>query len=249
MSHSTGEGPAVPPRRPLPGGVPPQAGARPSRRARSPPETLRGPQNATPLTASRRTAPKISTEKESLPPRPHQSSGTPPRGTDPEKEINIIDYRCSDIDHPVGGWKYRCTSPLSPHPVELGDFLKAHRTEITPAQVGLPTSGTRRTPGLRREEVALLAGVGVSWYTWIEQGRAANVSGEVLDASPAPPTRPDAAALPPAPRRRRRRPRTGGVTPGPERRSNRSSTTGCRTRPTWPAATGTWSPSTRRPAT
>ena len=82
----------------------------------------------------------------------------------------------------MGGWKYRCTSPLSPHPVELGDFLKAHRTEITPAQVGLPTSGTRRTPGLRREEVALLAGVGVSWYTWIEQGRAANVSGEVLDA-------------------------------------------------------------------
>nr|WP_248593910.1 helix-turn-helix transcriptional regulator [Thermobifida alba] len=115
--------------------------------------------------------------------------------------------------------------------------------------MGLPTSGTRRTPGLRREEVALLAGVGVSWYTWIEQGRAANVSGEVLDASPAPPTRPDAAALPPTPRRRRRRPRTGGVTPGPERRSNRSSTTGCRTRPTWPAATGTWSPSTRRPAT
>ncbi|UOE19027.1 helix-turn-helix domain-containing protein [Thermobifida halotolerans] len=72
--------------------------------------------------------------------------------------------------------------PPSPHLVELGNFLKARRAEITPAQVGLPGSGTRRTPGLRREEVALLAGVGVSWYTWIEQGRAASVSGEVLDA-------------------------------------------------------------------
>ncbi|WP_269745532.1 helix-turn-helix transcriptional regulator [Thermobifida cellulosilytica] len=64
----------------------------------------------------------------------------------------------------------------------MGNFLKARRAEITPAQVGLPTSRNRRTPGLRREEVALLAGVGVSWYTWIEQGRATNVSGEVLDA-------------------------------------------------------------------
>lgn len=65
---------------------------------------------------------------------------------------------------------------------ELGRFLVARREETTPSQVGLPTAGRRRTPGLRREEVALLAGVGVSWYTWIEQGRAANVSGEVLDA-------------------------------------------------------------------
>jgi transcriptional regulator with XRE-family HTH domain len=42
--------------------------------------------------------------------------------------------------------------------------------------------GTRRTPGLRREEVAVLAGVGVSWYTWLEQGRPINVSPDVLDA-------------------------------------------------------------------
>lgn len=63
---------------------------------------------------------------------------------------------------------------------ELGKFLSARRAEITPAEVGLPVAGFRRTPGLRREEVALLAGVGVSWYTWIEQGRADNVSAEVL---------------------------------------------------------------------
>ncbi|MFJ4778267.1 helix-turn-helix domain-containing protein [Streptomyces sp. NPDC088762] len=65
---------------------------------------------------------------------------------------------------------------------ELGKFLIARRGEITPAEVGLPVVGFRRTPGLRREEVALLAGVGVSWYTWIEQGRAENVSAEVLGA-------------------------------------------------------------------
>ncbi|MGW6703739.1 helix-turn-helix transcriptional regulator [Streptomyces sp. NPDC054956] len=70
----------------------------------------------------------------------------------------------------------------SPHLVELGKFLMARRAEVTPFQVGLPDAGKRRTPGLRREEVALLAGVGVSWYTWIEQGRAENVSGEVLDS-------------------------------------------------------------------
>ncbi|MEU9196369.1 helix-turn-helix transcriptional regulator [Streptomyces hundungensis] len=72
--------------------------------------------------------------------------------------------------------------PLSPQHIEIGRFLAARRAEVTPGQVGLPDAGTRRTPGLRREEVALLAGVSVSWYTWIEQGRAENVSGEVLDA-------------------------------------------------------------------
>lgn len=69
-----------------------------------------------------------------------------------------------------------------PHLLELGRFLMARRAEVSPNQVGLPDAGKRRTPGLRREEVALLAGVGVSWYTWIEQGRAENVSGEVLDS-------------------------------------------------------------------
>lgn len=65
---------------------------------------------------------------------------------------------------------------------ELRDFLRTRRARVTPGDVGLMTSGRRRTPGLRREEVAQLAGVGVSWYTWLEQGRDINVSGEVLDA-------------------------------------------------------------------
>jgi transcriptional regulator with XRE-family HTH domain len=65
---------------------------------------------------------------------------------------------------------------------ELGDFLKARRAQLSPADFGLPPGPRRRTPGLRREEVALLAGVGVTWYTWLEQGRQINASAQVLDA-------------------------------------------------------------------
>jgi transcriptional regulator with XRE-family HTH domain len=65
---------------------------------------------------------------------------------------------------------------------ELGDFLAARRAEVTPEQVGLPGGGSRRLTGLRREEVAMLAGIGASWYAWIEQGRAKNVSPEILSA-------------------------------------------------------------------
>ncbi|WP_116205347.1 helix-turn-helix transcriptional regulator [Amycolatopsis circi] len=65
---------------------------------------------------------------------------------------------------------------------ELGEFLRNRRGRITPEQVGLPLGGRRRTPGLRREEVAQLAGVGVTWYTWLEQGRDINASEQVLSA-------------------------------------------------------------------
>jgi transcriptional regulator with XRE-family HTH domain len=65
---------------------------------------------------------------------------------------------------------------------ELGAFLRSRRERIGPEQVGLPPSRRRRTPGLRREEVAQLAGVGVTWYTWLEQGRDIHPSAQVLDA-------------------------------------------------------------------
>jgi len=65
---------------------------------------------------------------------------------------------------------------------ELGGFLKARRARVRPEDAGLAPGPRRRTPGLRREEVALLAGVGVSWYTWLEQGRPINASWQVLDA-------------------------------------------------------------------
>lgn len=64
----------------------------------------------------------------------------------------------------------------------LREFLVARRARITPEEVGLAPGGRRRTPGLRREEVAVLAGVGTSWYQWLEQGRDITVSSQVLDA-------------------------------------------------------------------
>ena len=65
---------------------------------------------------------------------------------------------------------------------ELAAFLRSRRERITPEQVGLERGSRRRTPGLRREEVAQLSAVGVTWYTWLEQARDIQVSAQVLDA-------------------------------------------------------------------
>jgi transcriptional regulator with XRE-family HTH domain len=65
---------------------------------------------------------------------------------------------------------------------ELGVFLRSRRERLTPADVGLPTTGRRRTPGLRREELALLAGISATWYTYLEQGRDIRASEQVLAA-------------------------------------------------------------------
>lgn len=62
---------------------------------------------------------------------------------------------------------------------ELGSFLSDRRAQLQPADYGLP-EGSRRTPGLRREEIAVLAGISVSWYTWLEQGRDIQVSADAL---------------------------------------------------------------------
>ncbi len=63
---------------------------------------------------------------------------------------------------------------------ELGSFLRTRRAAVTPADVGLTVKGHRKTPGLRREEVSQLAGVGLSWYTWLEQARDITPSVQVL---------------------------------------------------------------------
>ncbi|REE70645.1 helix-turn-helix protein [Paenibacillus taihuensis] len=63
----------------------------------------------------------------------------------------------------------------------LSEFLKKRRAQTMPQTVGLPAGIRRRTPGLRREEVAQLAGVSTTWYTWLEQGRDIQVSASVLD--------------------------------------------------------------------
>lgn len=71
---------------------------------------------------------------------------------------------------------------LRPQRKQISEFLRSRRARITPADVGLSGSGRRRTPGLRREEVAQLAGVSVDWYTWLEQGRDINASEQVLSS-------------------------------------------------------------------
>jgi transcriptional regulator with XRE-family HTH domain len=119
---------------------------------------------------------------------------------------------------------------LTPPPIEdarlrreeLAGFLRARREGLRPDDVGLPGGGRRRTPGLRREELATLAGVGTTWYTWLEQGRDVQASLAVLEAlaqalrlspterahmirlgrgEPAPPLRPQKETVSPALRR------------------------------------------------
>jgi len=63
---------------------------------------------------------------------------------------------------------------------ELGEFVRAQRERLRPSEIGLPAGARRRTPGLRREEMAQLCGLSATWYTWIEQGRDVSVSPTAL---------------------------------------------------------------------
>jgi transcriptional regulator with XRE-family HTH domain len=65
---------------------------------------------------------------------------------------------------------------------QLSEFLKSRRARLAPSAVGLPELGRRRTPGLRREDVAALAGLSATWYTWLEQGRDVRASDRVLES-------------------------------------------------------------------
>lgn len=81
----------------------------------------------------------------------------------------------------LGGSKQARTSvPTQANP--LGDFLQAHRARLTPEEVGIIAYGMRRVPGLRREELAQQAGISPTYYTRLEQGHAANVSGSIINA-------------------------------------------------------------------
>jgi transcriptional regulator with XRE-family HTH domain len=73
-------------------------------------------------------------------------------------------------------------SQTSPSTNELGDFLRSRRAGLTPEEVGLVAYGARRVPGLRREELAQLAGVSATYYTRLEQGQSGNASESVIDA-------------------------------------------------------------------
>src|ERR1700754_5281647 len=69
-----------------------------------------------------------------------------------------------------------------PRRAEFGNFLRSRREKLTPKAVGLSSTRRRRTPGLRREEVAELAGIGVDWYIRLEQGRSVSPSTTTVDA-------------------------------------------------------------------
>ncbi|MEV3921188.1 helix-turn-helix domain-containing protein [Actinomadura coerulea] len=111
------------------------------------------------------------------------------------------------------------------NPSQIREFLTSRRAKITPADAGLPSYGTRRVPGLRRTEVAQLAGVSVEYYSRLERGDLSGVSDQVLDALARALRLNDddrthledlARAAGPAPRRRRR-PAAGGVRPSVHR--------------------------------
>src|SRR5699024_4918600 len=74
----------------------------------------------------------------------------------------------------------RCAMDRQPDRLTLKEFLKTKRAQVSPESAGLPRGQRRRTPGLRREEVATLADVGVTWYTWLEQGRPIHPSAATL---------------------------------------------------------------------
>jgi transcriptional regulator with XRE-family HTH domain len=89
---------------------------------------------------------------------------------------------CVSVTTTISGEITTGTSKSNARRTELAAFLRARRERISPEDVGLPVGTRRRTAGLRREELAQLAGVGVTWYTWLEQGRPINASVQVLDA-------------------------------------------------------------------
>ncbi|MET7853256.1 helix-turn-helix transcriptional regulator [Streptomyces avermitilis] len=109
---------------------------------------------------------------------------------------------------------------MTDEPNLLGEYVRARRELVTPEQVGIPVLGVRRVPGLRREEVAMLAGISADYYLRLEQGRDRNPSVQVLESLARVLRLDDAATAhllrlgADKPRRRRRRPRRETVPPG-----------------------------------
>jgi len=91
-----------------------------------------------------------------------------------------VDFACGRRASQLGN-KHQRTMSRSTQRAQLSKFLKNCRARVSPTDVGLPEPDRRRTAGLRREDVAALAGVSVTWYTWLEQGRDVHVSANVLE--------------------------------------------------------------------
>jgi transcriptional regulator with XRE-family HTH domain len=83
---------------------------------------------------------------------------------------------------PPAGHQSGAREAASPGTNELGDFLRTRRDAVTPADVGLTAWGARRVPGLRREELAQLAGISVNYYTRLEQGQSVNAGDSIVES-------------------------------------------------------------------
>src|SRR5215211_3025673 len=115
----------------------------------------------------------------SLPPVPCSSIRIQLTGDDLAVGVASDPGTASPSHHRPGG----ASLPGMDQRSEIREFLASRRARITPQQAGLPAYGAnRRVPGLRREEVALLAGVSVDYYTQMERGNLGGVSGSILDA-------------------------------------------------------------------
>src|SRR5918992_3467218 len=109
-----------------------------------------------------------------------------PTGRPPNVDVVdvVMRQRCATVIRATRGASIlgAAPPPSETRRAELAEFLKHRRALVSPESAGLDANRRRRTPGLRREEVAQLAGVGLSWYTWLEQGRDIKPSAQVLDA-------------------------------------------------------------------
>ena len=98
-----------------------------------------------------------------------------PRRRVPRKEAAMVVQDTTTMPHPDPGAHEAGRRAL------LSEFLRARRARLRSQDVGLPAGRHRRVPGLRREEVAILADVGITWYTWLEQGRPIRMAPATLD--------------------------------------------------------------------
>src|SRR5215470_10322862 len=85
------------------------------------------------------------------------------------------------VSHSIPGTTSTRRTSRLPIDRQRAEFLRSCRARMKPSDLGLPVPQRKRTDGLRREDVAALSGVSVSWYTWLEQGREMRVSDEVLE--------------------------------------------------------------------
>src|SRR5918996_153845 len=128
-----------------------------------------------------RGGPKTPGPASCIAPNPMRPTGRPPN-------MDVVDVvirpRCATVTRATRRASIlgAAPPPSEARRAELAEFLKHRRALVGPESVGFEANGRRRTPGLRREEVAQLAGVGLSWYTWLEQERDIRPSAQVLDA-------------------------------------------------------------------